>query len=122
MSNCSTVSRAPTFVAFALLLALGGGCNYAPSMTVPTRDTHGDFPINTGAHVDSDCNACHGGFPSFKQFTCVSCHEHSQELTDPVHTGVTDYTWSSTSCYDCHSDGTGDMVNHASFFPIQAGS
>ena len=63
----------------------GGTSNTA--MTRPMHETF--FPIVAGAHSATDCNSCHGGFPSFKQFTCISCHDHAQMKTDTAHAGVT---------------------------------
>ena len=73
--------------------------------------------MNTGAHDQADCNTCHGDFDSFQQFSCTTCHEHSQELTDPTHVGVADYAWTGTKCFECHPDGQASAVDHTAVFP-----
>jgi hypothetical protein len=93
----------------------------APSVTALNHETHTAFPVATGAHAMADCNSCHGDFDTFKEFTCVSCHEHAREVTDPTHVRVADYTWSGTRCYECHPDGKATAVDHT-FFPIGAGT
>ncbi len=126
MSPPTSRARLLGTTAISLLLMISGGCtnsaSTAPSVTALDYDTHQDFPINSGAHAKADCNTCHGDFGTFKQFTCTSCHEHDQAVTDPKHVGVAGYTWSGTSCYDCHLDGTATMVNHAQYFPIGSGT
>jgi hypothetical protein len=112
--------------AAGLLFVIGAGCSEfaasGPSVTALDHNNHPAFPINIGAHALADCNTCHGEFDTFKQFNCVACHEHSQELTDPVHVRVADYAWTGTTCYDCHPDGTVSAVDHAQFFPIGQGT
>jgi hypothetical protein len=112
--------------AASLALVLCGGCtefrSSAPEVTALTHATHTDFPVNTGAHAQADCNSCHGDFDTFKQFSCVTCHEHSQELTDPTHVNVANYSWSGTKCYECHPDGQASTVDHTQYFPIGQGS
>lgn len=94
----------------------------------PTPESHYYFPILAGLPHDMDCNTCHGGFPTFKQFQCISCHEHSQEVLDPIHVGIANY-YDSVQCYDCHPDGTAnsglsrdDHTIALSLFPINAGT
>jgi hypothetical protein len=112
--------------AAGLLFVIGAGCSEfgssGRSVTALDHNNHPAFPINIGAHALSDCNTCHGEFDTFKQFNCVACHEHSQELTDPVHVRVADYAWTGTACYDCHPDGAATAVDHTQFFPIGQGT
>ncbi|MBN1209130.1 MAG: hypothetical protein JXB05_30005, partial [Myxococcaceae bacterium] len=113
---------------FVLLLVLSGGCDErrrapeAPSITASTYETHDAFPIAEGLHAKVDCNTCHGDFDSFRQFTCLDCHDHSRETTDPRHMRVPDYGWESTRCYECHPAGEATGVDHTGFFPIGQGS
>src|SRR5262245_5531910 len=79
--------------------------------TALTRMSHQMFfPINTGAHAATDCNGCHGGFATFKQFTCVSCHDHEQTATDANHAGVAGYAYSSQACLGCHPQGMAGAI------------
>lgn len=95
----------------------------APSVTAVNHETHTFFPVAMGAHALADCNACHGDFDTFTQFTCVNCHEHSQEITDPTHVRVANYTWSGARCYECHPDGeAASAVDHTNLFPIGDGT
>jgi len=104
-------------------LTPGGG---NPPNTGLTRDQHSAFfPINSGAHAAAECNSCHGGGNSFKDFSCVGCHEHDQSVIDPGHAGVPNYNYSGTSCYSCHPDGKaagGGGAQHDMFFPITSGA
>ncbi|MBN1208749.1 MAG: hypothetical protein JXB05_28060 [Myxococcaceae bacterium] len=120
----SFLVRCSCVVLSVLLLTTCGeheGGRKAPSVTALNHETHTDFPIATGVHALADCNTCHGEFDTFKEFNCVSCHDHAQEVTDPTHVRVADYSWSGTRCYECHPDGTATAVNHTSF-PIGAGT
>lgn len=100
----------------------GGITNTA--MTRPMHEMF--FPVAVGAHSTTDCNSCHGGFPSFKQFTCISCHDHAQVTTDASHAGVTGYKYDSQSCLGCHPSGmaaSSSRVDHSTqFFPINVGT
>jgi hypothetical protein len=84
------------------------------------------FPIAAGAHASTDCNGCHGGFATFKEFTCVSCHDHAQAATDMGHAGVAGYLYDSKSCLGCHPQGTAAGITRADhsarLFPIDVGT
>ena len=102
MRHRTTWSAALVALATALAAACRGGQGTAPyEFTSPTPDTHLSFPIATGPHA-VDCYACHGTFPSFKQFDCLGCH--AQAPTAAVHPGVDTYLYDSTACYGCHKD------------------
>ncbi|MFQ5638646.1 MAG: hypothetical protein ACE5IR_11705, partial [bacterium] len=62
------------------------------------------FPIFTGTHLGSweECLSCHPNTANRKEFTCLDCHEHSQQEMDPKHTGIQGYTYESSQCYFCH--------------------
>jgi hypothetical protein len=91
-----------------------------------TRRTHeGFFPIEAGAHGSADCNSCHGGLDTFKEFSCVGCHEHEQTATNATHAGVTGYEYDSKACLTCHATGQAGAVSradHTKFFPIDMGT
>jgi Zn finger protein HypA/HybF involved in hydrogenase expression len=77
------------------------------------------FPIGAGVpHQGLDCQDCHGGTASFSEYSCITCHDHAQEITDPQHLGIPDYAYGPSTCYGCHPNGTIAGVDHASFFPI----
>ena len=91
--------------------------------TAVTSATHAKFPITSGVHA-VDCNTCHGGFATFRQFTCLNCHGHEQALTDELHrslvtvggamrNGGNGYVYSSESCLQCHTAGTRVAFDHA---------
>ncbi len=81
--------------------------------SAPTPASHGYFPITTGPHA-TDCNTCHGPFPSFAQFSCFGCHGHEdQNLMGELHLGVPTYAYQSQACYTCHSDGARRPFDHA---------
>ncbi len=99
----------------------------APWLTAPTPEAHARyFPVSQGtAHAGATCDDCHGGFDTFKRFDCIHCHDARH--TDPTvvagwHAGVPGFTFTSESCYGCHRDGRGIFVNHAAFFPTDAGT
>ncbi|MEW6411737.1 MAG: hypothetical protein AB1483_04590 [Candidatus Zixiibacteriota bacterium] len=81
------------------------------------------FPIYSGTHAGTwnDCITCHFNPDDRSQFTCLVCHE--QSTVDPVHTGMTSYSYESTVCLSCHPQGVvGDYLEHdADFFPIYSG-
>ena len=118
------------FVALALLAGCGSesSSQLAPWLTAPTRDGHARFfPISASvsasappAHASATCNDCHGGFDTFKQFTCLNCHD--QATTAGQHPGVPGYGYDSNSCYACHSDGTVNFPGHDAIFPVSAGT
>ena len=82
------------------------------------------FPIYSGTHNNQwdDCTQCHTTPNDRSQFSCLSCH--LQPDTDPVHTGMTGYSYNSADCYLCHPTGTkGQFAEHdAQFFPIYSGT
>ncbi|MBS2026555.1 MAG: hypothetical protein JST54_01520 [Deltaproteobacteria bacterium] len=91
-----------------MLLGLAA-CSVSPKSgnpnTSPTPDTHTYFPIVQGPHAQ-DCSTCHGGFTTFKEFSCFGCHGHEvQAATDQLHLSVQGYKYDSPSCYQCHPTG-----------------
>ena len=62
------------------------------------------FKIYSGRHRGrwTQCTQCHANPGSYKDFTCISCHEHAQSDTDGHHRNVNGYVYSATSCYNCH--------------------
>jgi hypothetical protein len=108
----------------AVLLAVAGCGNNGTSTAGKglTQDGHTWFPISSGVHAigaaTSDgamvCASCHQpDAPSFKQFSCVGCHNHDQAATDLLHTGLKDYIYASPQCVSCHPSGAKVAFNHA---------
>ena len=66
------------------------------------------FPIYSGAHRGrwSSCDTCHPTAGTFANFTCLTCHPHSDKAkTDGNHSGQSGYRYDSQSCYTCHPRG-----------------
>lgn len=66
-----------------------------------------EFPIYSGAHRGQwqSCATCHVTPGTFSDFTCLSCHEHSQASMDDKHSGRSGYSYQSQACYSCHPRG-----------------
>src|SRR5712691_9420896 len=84
----------------------------ARTNTAPTAATHDRFPIASGPHA-VECNTCHGDGASFRDFNCTACHAHNQGTTDQLHKGVATYSYTATSCFGCHADGSRRAFDHA---------
>ena len=83
-------------------------CHTTSTWDGATFDHNAYFPIYSGAHRQSiwgECSTCHTNPQDFSVFTCLSCHEHSRTQTDNDHSEVSGYTYESTACYSCHSNG-----------------
>lgn len=69
------------------------------------------FPIYSGTHRGewNQCTDCHIQANNYAVFSCIDCHEHSNKRrVDNDHDDVSGYVYSSTSCFDCHPNGTED--------------
>lgn len=67
-----------------------------------------NFPIYSGVHARrwADCATCHVNRNDYRQFTCFSCHPHSDRTrTDEKHREVSGYAYDSQACYTCHPRG-----------------
>jgi len=66
------------------------------------------FPIYSGEHQGEwiSCSDCHTNSSNYSIFSCIICHEHNDatDLADE-HRGVNGYTYTGTSCYECHPTG-----------------
>jgi NMD protein affecting ribosome stability and mRNA decay len=51
-------------------------------------------------HHNAQCADCHSNSANYQVFVCTVCHTKAQ--TDPKHSGVKNYVWNSTNCYQCH--------------------
>ncbi len=63
---------------------------------------HTWFPTSHG-NAAGICANCHTSQTDFSQYQCTVCHTQAQ--TDPHHTGVQNYVYSSPACYSCHPNG-----------------
>ncbi len=69
------------------------------------------FPIYSGPHREawSDCSDCHLNPSNYSFFSCLDCHEHSdQQDVDDDHSEVSGYSYDSMACYQCHPQGRSD--------------
>jgi hypothetical protein len=66
---------------------------------------HPQFPIKSGKHKNFDCVDCHLTPPTYTQFSCTHCHDHSKSKMDGEHDDVNNYVWNSNNCYACHPNG-----------------
>lgn len=66
------------------------------------------FPIYSGNHKGewTNCTDCHLNTNNYSQFSCINCHEHSNQ-TDMAkdHSGVSGYVFESNACLQCHPKG-----------------
>jgi hypothetical protein len=89
-------------------------------------DHDGIFPIFSGGHHNrwNQCSDCHVSAGNYRVFECLECHAHTVENTDPHHTGMPGYSYTSVACLDCHPTGSaGRYAEHdAQFFPIYSGT
>lgn len=83
------------------------GCHNTTSWLGATFDHDTFFPIYSGAHRTpwNDCSDCHVNPASYAEFTCLSCHDHSQARMDDKHSGERGYSYDSNLCYECHPNG-----------------
>ncbi|HOY04923.1 MAG TPA: hypothetical protein PLO67_05950, partial [Saprospiraceae bacterium] len=66
------------------------------------------FPIYSGNHDGEwdDCIECHTTPNNYALFSCITCHEHSnQSQVNNDHDEVSGYQYTSTACYSCHPNG-----------------
>ncbi|MDF1575860.1 MAG: hypothetical protein P1P86_11790 [Bacteroidales bacterium] len=68
------------------------------------------FPIYSGEHRGEwdNCTQCHQDANNYSNFTCLTCHEHSQSRMDDKHSGENDYSYNSMACLECHPRGSED--------------
>jgi hypothetical protein len=110
-----------------VLLDNSGTSDAAAASGALTRESHGMyFPIGSGSyHPTETCDDCHGGFTSFAQFTCQSCHAHQPDVAAGRHTSIAAFRNQSDACYSCHPNGresTITVADHsAKYFPIDSG-
>jgi hypothetical protein len=62
------------------------------------------FPIYSGKHLAkwTSCSQCHPSPSDFRQFTCLTCHEHNKTKMDDTHKEKPGYRYESLQCYACH--------------------
>ena len=108
------------FLASFLVFA---ACSSGPeSGTGVTASNHGWFPVGVGTTHEYgrtvsgggtlSCDLCHPSQTTFADFTCTSCHDHSQGISDQLHVGVTGYGYGPQTCLACHPDGSRVPFHH----------
>lgn len=89
-----------------------------------TRDSHAAyFPIGDGTnHAAQVCTDCHQSADTFADYTCISCHDHSEELADTRHVYITGFVYQSSACFTCHPSGNEAAItpdeHSLKYFPI----
>jgi hypothetical protein len=65
------------------------------------------FPIYSGKHNNewNLCSDCHTNANNYTVFSCIDCHDHSQSEMSGEHDEVSNYSWNSNACFECHPDG-----------------
>jgi len=65
------------------------------------------FPVYSGSHRGTwdSCTQCHEDPNNYANFTCLTCHEHSQSRMDDRHREEGNYSYNSVACLDCHPTG-----------------
>ena len=64
---------------------------------------HTWFPMTHG-NAQSVCATCHTNSSDYSVFQCTTCHAATQ--TNSQHSGVRNYVYNNTNCYQCHPQGT----------------
>jgi hypothetical protein len=70
----------------------------------PATFDHGRFFPLARDHSVS-CGTCHVNASNFRDFQCLSCHDHNREEMDDEHRRVNGYRYESRACYSCHPRG-----------------
>jgi nitrate/TMAO reductase-like tetraheme cytochrome c subunit len=83
-------------------------CHTTTQWKGATFNHDGWFPIYSGKHKAkwTTCTQCHTNSANYKDFTCLTCHEHAQTTMDAKHKGRNGYAYQSPLCYSCHPRGT----------------
>ena len=72
---------------------------------------HTWFPIYSGTHNQNvwvTCSACHIDPTNYVTFSCIACHQHSNQASvTSQHGGVKGFVYGPTTCYTCHPTGNG---------------
>ena len=66
------------------------------------------FPIYSGTHRNrwDECSDCHYNPNSYADFSCIICHEHSDEAElRQEHDEVSGFRFDGQACYECHPRG-----------------
>lgn len=83
-------------------------CHNTTTWQGATFDHARFFPIDSGAHAGtwSSCSDCHKTPTNYADFTCLTCHPHSDEAkTSGGHGQVQNYVYESQACFTCHPQG-----------------
>jgi hypothetical protein len=91
----------------------------------PTGEEEGSFNHNstnfplTGAHVETDCSACHPDFYAGTSTICFDCHiQDFNQSTNPNHNAI----GIALTCEDCHTTNPGwtpaSFEIHDEYYPL----
>ena len=86
-------------------------CHNTSDWDDATFDHDGQFfPIYSGKHDNewNTCADCHTTPGNYAIFSCIDCHEHNQADMNGEHDEVTNYSWNSAACFDCHPTGVAE--------------
>lgn len=59
------------------------------------------FPLDHGGQGVIECRACHTQMPSFRTYTCYSCHDRQEMVAEHLDEGIPDIR----NCVSCHPTG-----------------
>lgn len=77
-------------------------CTTCHTPTLWSNATFNHPRINRGNHRNLACIDCHTVPAATPAFSCTHCHEHRRSSTDSDHSGVPNYQYLSSACYNCH--------------------
>ena len=84
-------------------------CHTTTAWTPATFNHDGQFfPVYSGKHKGAWtlCTECHTT-SNYSNYSCIICHTHSNKASvDKNHSGVKNYSYTSTACYSCHPRGS----------------
>lgn len=79
-------------------------CHYPTHVLWSQAKFEHSFPIESGKHSRFECTDCHIS-ANYRDFSCISCHNHNKTRMDNKHDEVPGYSYNSQSCYACHPQG-----------------
>jgi len=93
-------------------------CHPAGDVETSFDHNESDFPL-TGAHITTDCIACHAGGYAGTPTDCASCHtDNFNQTSNPDHGSI----GLSTDCASCHTTGPGwapaTFANHNDYYAL----
>ena len=85
-------------------------CHSTSAWRPSTFNHESAFPIAAGTRHSpgrwNSCSDCHIVPGNYSAFSCTDCHAHNDKAqVDSDHRGQSRYTYTPTSCFDCHPRG-----------------